>query len=254
MRKPCLFLLFLCLAATLAVAQAPTTVCEIHINKVKPGMAAQYEQGRAKHMAWHKTQNDTWSWDTWEITTGENTGNYLVGTCGHPWKDFDTREKFNVADGANAQATMGSALAGQTMAYYVRRADLSDPEQPSATPPSYLSVTHFSVKPEGISDFTNGVKQVVAAFAKSNTPRSHSDWYMLANGGRGPEFVLVQERKSIGDMAGPSSKTLDQVMQEAYGNEGATMMNTLRKAYYRTDSYLLHFRSDLSYMPPKAKP
>ncbi|HEX9119883.1 MAG TPA: hypothetical protein VF840_05035, partial [Terriglobales bacterium] len=111
MRKPFLVLFIVCLAATLAVAQAPpASVCEVHINKVKPGMAAQYEQGRAKHMAWHKSQNDKWSWEVWEITTGENTGNYLVAACGHAWKDFDTREKFNIADGLDATASMGASL------------------------------------------------------------------------------------------------------------------------------------------------
>src|SRR5947207_15576673 len=111
---PLLFVIF-CLAVTVVLAQAPkTNVCEIHVNKVKPGMTQQYEQGRAKHMAWHKSQNDTWSWETYEITTGENTGNYLIGSCGHDWKDFDARDKFNVADGQNAQTPMGPARLSAT--------------------------------------------------------------------------------------------------------------------------------------------
>lgn len=71
MRKPLLWMTLVCLAITLsAVAQNTSLdmVCEVHVNKVKPGMAAQYEQGRAKHMAWHKSQNDSWNWDTWDIT------------------------------------------------------------------------------------------------------------------------------------------------------------------------------------------
>src|ERR1700751_2394360 len=114
MRKPILVLILICLTAALAVAQAapPASVCEIHINKVKPGMTAQYEQGRAKHMAWHKAQKDAWSWVTWEITTGKDTGGYLVSSCGHAWKDFDGREKFNDADAENANTTMGAFEAG----------------------------------------------------------------------------------------------------------------------------------------------
>lgn len=75
----------------------------------------------------------------------------------------------------------------------------------------------------------------------------------LVNGGHGPELVLVQERKSIGDLAGPA-KTLDQVMQEAYGDQGATIMSAIRKAYWSSTSELLHFRPDLSYMPATKKP
>jgi len=55
-------------------AAAQGDVVEIHINKIKPGMTRQYEEGRKKHMNWHRQQNDAWSWYTWEILTGENTG------------------------------------------------------------------------------------------------------------------------------------------------------------------------------------
>src|SRR5436309_2634149 len=128
MRKASLLLAVLYFAAVFSFAQntpPPDKVCEVHVNKVKPGMIAQYEQGRAKHMAWHKSQNDPWTWNVWEITTGENTGNYLVSTCGHEWKDFDTREKLNADDNVNALATMGDSMAAETMSYYVFRPDAS---------------------------------------------------------------------------------------------------------------------------------
>lgn len=255
MRKTFLVLFIVCLTATLALAQAPppASVCEIHINKVKPGMTAQYEAGRAKHMAWHKSQNDKWSWDVWEFTTGENTGNFVIATCGHDWKDFDARDKFNVADGADANASFGSYLAGSTMAYYVHRSDLTVAHKMGATPPPYLNVIHFFLKPEGVLEFADAVKKINAAFDKTTTPRTVQDWYALASGGHGPELVLVQERKNIGEMAGTTAKTLDQVMQEAYGAEGATIMNAARKSYWSTTSELLHFRADLSYLAPAAK-
>jgi hypothetical protein len=251
MRKPFLVLVVACLAATLAVAQAPppASVCEIHINKPKPGMTSQYEQGRAKHMAWHKSQNDSWTWNVWEITTGPDTGNYLVASCGHDWKDFDGRDKFNADDGANANATMGPSLATSTMAYYVLRPDLGPPTPQGATPP-YLSVTHFFLKPEGALDFFDGARKVGAAMAKTGTPSPPTNWFSLANGGHGPELVLVQDRKSIGDLAGPA-KSLDQIMQEAYGDQGAAIMAALRKGYWSSTSELLHFRPDLSYVPAK---
>ena len=233
-------------------AMPPSMICEIHINKVKSGMTQQYEQGRAKHMAWHKSQNDAWEWNTWEITTGENTGNYIVGSCGHTWKDFDAREKFNVADSANALSTMGNTFAAETMSYYVLRSDMTQQMPESSKPPAYLNVIHFFVKPEGVADFVAGVKKVNEGIAKTNYGGGRSAWYSLANGGNGPEFVLVQERNSMSEMAGPA-KSLDQMMNEAFGAEGGSALAALRKAYWHTNSELLHYRSDLSYTPP-AKP
>ena len=255
MHTPKFLLAAFCLTAALAVAQAPpaASICEIHINKIKPGMTQQYEQGRAKHMAWHKSQNDAWSWAVWEITTGDHTGDYLVGSCDHAWKDFDTLgEKFQTADGANANATMGAALAGQTMAYYVRRPDIS-PATPPGPPPPYLSVTHFFVKPEGVPDFVESAKQIAAALVKADPASARANWYSLANGGHGPEFVLVQERKNFTEMQGPG-KPLDQIVQEAYGDQGAAIMTAVRKAQYGSYSELLHFRADLSYMSASPKP
>src|SRR5438045_7913965 len=103
------------LVCSLAVAQqSPTApagdLVEIHINKIKPGMTRQYEEGRKKHMMWHRKQNDAWSWLTWEILTGENTGSYVIGTFGHRWSDFDARTKFEVEDSADAIAHMGASL------------------------------------------------------------------------------------------------------------------------------------------------
>lgn len=254
MRRPLLSLAVLCFAASFSTAQstAPEKLCEVHVNRVKPGMTAQYEQGRAKHMAWHKSQNDAWSWSTWEITTGPETGGYLISSCGHDWKDFDSREKFNVEDGANANATMGNTLTDSTMSYYTLRSKLSDTAKPGA-PPAYLSVLFIHLKPEGVTEFTDGVKRVNEAFAKTNTPKFPSYWYSLANGGPGPQMVLVQERKTMSDMAGASPKTLDEMMKEAYGDQGAAALMALRKAYYHSQSELLHYRADLSYVAPSTK-
>lgn len=253
MRKIFASMFALCFAAVICAAQnaPPESVCEVHVNKVKPGMTAQYEQGRAKHMAWHKSQNDTWSWNTYEITTGPETGDYLVSSCGHEWKDFDTREKFNVADAQNAMATMGSALASETMSLYVLRQDLSATPKPAIPP--YFSVVFFHLKPDAVNEFRNAAKQVNDAYTKTNTPRHTTYWYTLVSGGSGPEMVLVQERSSIGDLGPTTPKTLDDIMKEAYGDQGATTMTTLRKAIDHTDSELLHYRPDLSYTAPAAK-
>jgi len=85
-------------------------------------------------------------------------------------------------------------------------------------------------------------------------PNNPSNWYSLANGGPGPEVVLVRDLKSISELRGVPGKTVDQIVQEAYGDQGAAVMVAIRKAYNRSYSELLHFRPDLSYMPATAKP
>ena len=242
------------LAAVLpGMAQDVGKVAEIHINKVKPGMTAQYEAGRKKHMGWHKSQNDAWSWYTWEVLTGDFTGSYVVGTFQHQWKDFDGRDKFNQADSTDAIARMGASLAGEQMSYYRYRDDLSSGPEVFPPPTKVISVTHFMVKPEGILDFIEGVKRVGEAFKKTNTPTSGTNhWYQLLNGGEGPHFVLVGDRANWASFQPPSDKTLDAIMEEAYGKEqGAAILAALRKAYRSAYSEILQYRSDLSYVAGK---
>jgi hypothetical protein len=243
--------LFTLAAAIPALAQQPGKVAEIHFNHIKPGMTQQYETGRKKHMAWHKGQNDTWSWYTWQVVTGQGTGSYVVGTFGRNWKDLDDRKKFNEADGADAQANMGASLAGEEMGYYLYRSDLSLGQE-TFPPTPLISVTHFMLKQDGVNDFVDAVKKVGDGIKKTNYPLAGATrWYQLANGGEGPHFVLVGDRANWAAFQSPTDKTLDSMMEEAYGKEaGAAILSSLRKAIRSTSTEALQYRPDLSYVAP----
>jgi len=235
------------------VAQQAGKIAEIHFNRIKPNMVQQYENGRKKHMAWHKNQKDAWSWYTWQITTGDNTGNYVVGSFGHEWKDFDARgDRFVQADSADALMNMGASLASEDESYYTLRPDMS--LNPESNPPSPLiTVSHFMLNPEGINDFIEGVKKVNEGIKKTNFPLSGpSRWYQLVNGGQGPHFVLVGDRANWAAFQSPTDKTLDMMMEEAYGkDQGAAILTSLRKAMHSSFSEALTYRPDLSYIAGK---
>ena len=252
-RRMALTVVFALAAVLPVMAQDVGHVAEIHSNRVKPGMTQQYEAGRKKHMAWHRSQKDAWSWYTWEVLTGDATGSYVVGTFQHHWEDFDGRDKFNEADGVDAQANMGASLASSPMSYYRYREDLSSGPEILPPPTKVISITHFMVKPEGINDFIDGVKKVGEALKKTNTQMSGAThWYQLTNGGEGPHFVLVGDRANWASFQPPSDKTLDAIMEEAYGKEqGAAIMVAFRKAYRTAYSEILQYRPDLSYVAGK---
>ena len=237
------------LAGSLAVAQQPRELVEIHINKVRPGMTRQYEEGRKKHMDWHRQQNDAWSWYTWEILTGEDTGAYVIGTFGHQWSELDGRTKFEAADNADAINRMGKALASEMQCYYRFRADLS-PSTPSSEPAPLATVTHFLLNPDGLNDFVESAKKVSEGIKKTNYPMSGaSRWYQLVNGGPSPHIVLVGDRANWAAFEPATQKSLDAMMEEAYGKEqGAAILSTLRKAIRSVSTESIRYRPDLSYV------
>lgn len=248
-----LVVLFALATVLSGLAQNVGKVAEIHINRPKPGMTTQYEAGRKKHMAWHKGQKDTWSWYVWEVLTGEGTGSYVVGTLQHQWKDFDGREKFNQSDSADVNTSMGPSLGGQQMSYYLYRDDMSSgPEVLPPTPP-LLSITHYMLKPDGVNDFVEGVKKITEGAKKTNYPLAGANHvYQLANGGDAPHFVLVGDRANWAAFAPASDKSLDAMMEEAYGKEqGAAILATARKAIRSVMTEALQYRPDLSYVAGK---
>src|SRR5438045_8746898 len=94
--------------------QNANNLCRFYFSDLKPGATvAQFEAGRKKHNAFHASQNDTFTWNTWEVVTGDHPGRYVTGTCGHSWKDFDDWEaKMGKTDTADAAVNLGQDLQG----------------------------------------------------------------------------------------------------------------------------------------------
>ncbi len=235
----------LCLPAL--AQETPGTVARIGVFEPKPGAAAQFEQGRKKHFEFHRKENDTWSWFTWEVISGEHEGTYITGTFGHQWKDFDAWEKLDRADTADANANMGPSLESESTAYYELIPDASRP--PAGKEPSpMIQVTHFYVKPAGVEAFVAAIKEAKTALDKAGWP-SHSFWYRLVNGGEGPEFVLVAARASWAEMA-PPAKSLAETLAGVLGPQKAVaVIHAVMGNTSRTYSELLRYRPDLSYVP-----
>jgi hypothetical protein len=235
-----------------ALAQPAGNVVELNTHTPKPGMSDKYEAARKKHMAWHKAQKDVWTWLTWEVVTGETSGTYYTGTFGHAWKDLDGHEKFDKDDFADFAKGIGPTLSRSYTSYYVRRADMSL-SAPTADPPSaYSFLTYYRIKFEGMNDFIEAVKKINEGIKKTSYPQAGpSAWYQLVNGGEGPTFVLAGGRANWAAFA-PNEKTLDQMMEEAFGKEqGAAILASGRKAILSIRTETIHYRPELSYIPPK---
>ena len=245
--KKCVVLCAFVLCYVWAYAQSPQVVSEVNLATPKPGMTAQWEEGRKKHSAFHAAQKDTWSIYVWEITTGEREGSYVMASPGHNWKEFDSREAFNKLDGPDVEKNMGPYQAHNATAYYVFRDELSM-TKPPATPPKMRTSTYYWVIPAEVNNFIDAVKKINEALRKTNYPARPSRWYSLANGGDVPQFVLISDRASWADME-PPEKKLEDALKEAYGDGGPGVLDQLRKSTRRISSEMSVFRPDLSYLP-----
>ena len=232
-------------------AQNANNVCRIYFSMPKPGAVQQYEAGRKKHMQFHRAQNDTWTWSTFAVETGDNAGMYVTSSCGHAWKDFDEWEtRMGKADTADGATNLTPYVQSGRNSFYVYRADMS--LAPANQPPAPLTaVTVFVLHAGATPDFIAAIKKTNDALNKQADWPKTSGWLQLINGGEGPTFVLLSSRKNWADFA-PLSKSLPDVLNEAYGKETADQIQkTIRDSTVRQYTEAASYRADLSYVPGK---
>ena len=233
-------------------------VAQIFLDVPDRNRTSEFEQGLIKHIAWLKANHEVWTWLTWEVLTGKDSGKYIVGSFGHKWEDFDSHEAFNRTASVSFKQSVGPALSSSSCTFYVLRTDLSLSAEPSV-PSKFEQLNIFDVRPEGAREFSQSIRKMNAALKQTNfvsesflSPNSaggHSRWYFMTNGGQGPQYVLATDRNSYSDF-NPVEASLDDVMEQVYGkDQGDSIMANVRKTFVHVYSELVRFRPDLSYRP-----
>ncbi len=236
--------------AASAVAQSePDRVCEVNLTVPKPGASKAWEDARKQHNKFHVAEKDKNGILVWSVTTGPSTGSYLTTTCGLLWKDLDSANGFEDRDQADRVKTIAPQTASNSASYYVFLPKLSSAGAPGpdSKPAKMLTIVHYFLKAGSIPQFTDAIQRINAAIKKTEYPARPSRWYVLANGGEGPHYVLVTDRASWADMQPPQQSLMDMLKQS--GDEKA--LQDLRDAIRYTVSEMAEYRADLSYLPAK---
>lgn len=229
--------------------QQPGNVATVYSVKAKAGGWGQLEEALKKHFAWHKAQNDSFAWHTWQVMSGDNVGDLVVGTFGHAWKEFDARAELEKADEADFVANVLPSVDKMNLYYFTMVPEASRPSA-RETPTAMAQVTHYFVKPSGVTQFADALKEIKAALDKADYP-VHMRWYRLFSGGEGPRFVVAIDRNSWAELE-PMAKSLEQVIADVTTPAKAVeLASAVRDNTRYTYSELLVYRPDLSYVPTK---
>jgi len=226
----------------------PDSVIQVLRQHVKDGVStSQYEAGRKKHMAWHKSQNDPWTWHVYEIMTGSDTGAYLIVSPDHAWADLDTwQDKMGEGDAADAQTSMAGTQGHTAMSYWTQLNGISRLPAANTPPSKYLTLTTFRTKPGSDGAFIAAVGKINAALTDGKYP-VHSIWYRLTSGGDAPAFAVVTPRENLAALGLPTPAAA------LAAHLGAAPAGELGKALYdnvqSATTELLLRRGDMSYAP-----
>jgi hypothetical protein len=239
-------------AALSVVAQnKPGTLAALEFQKLKSGMAPQYEAGRKQKAAWHKQQNDPQQLLVWETLSGDNTGTYIVGRLGQHWSDFDKPAVPDQADLEEFQKVVGNYVDSIVSRYYDFMPKISNPDS-STGPSKFAEIITFHVRYGKGSDFRSAISRVYDATLKTKWP-VHYEWYALANGGDTGIYVLVLPRANWADFEDkPDVKPFRDMLKDAFGQAEADSVVDLINASVQSErTEIIQFRPDLSYLPGK---
>lgn len=245
-------LVALCLvvAAQPAAAQrGESNVLRVYYSEAKDGNAAAFEQGRIRHMEIHKKLGDQWSWYTWQVETGEDTGAYYTVTFGHKWADFDMwQSKFAEADGADADKNITPYTSESSNWFAVSLNNVSAPAAMPMEPTPMTELIHFTVRMGMNQEFMNAIRKIHEAIQKTKWVDNYT-WYAHTNGRNANEYVLALGLKSWADMEEPETP-FPAMLEKAFGRtEADAIMKSLDSCILRQRSEMLRYRKDLSYLP-----
>jgi hypothetical protein len=219
----------------------------VHV-KPKAGMTDQWVEGGKKHMEFHRQKGDTWSWFVWQVISGDDTGDFLIGSFGHKWSDFDNMPVSEAEDQADYKATIEPYTESVSVGYSAFMAKHSLPPGEDAAPPKLLSVMTVYAKPEKVADYLNAVSKIPEALEKAQSPTRY--WFSrVVAGGRLPAFTVVFPHENWAAIA-PSGTPFRKMLEEAHGQtEADAILRSLSDAAYGSRNVILAYREDLSYIP-----
>ncbi|MBV9573849.1 MAG: hypothetical protein JOY93_07315 [Acidobacteriales bacterium] len=239
--------LFCSTSAVLAQDKTPD-VGWVYMTTPKSGMVKQMEEGRKRHMDFHRKQNDTWTWLIWQIETGDATGAYYSTSFGHSWHDLDAWEsKMGTADTADGAVNLAPYGGTTTASIWMVMKDSSRPSS-DRNPPKLAEINHFLLKPGTDEEFTDNIHKINDAINKMNWGL-HYTWYQLQDGGEGPHYVLAIDMNSWADLAGPEIG-FPEMLEKAVGRRDADYLrHSFDKMIKRSWTETIRYRPDLSYVP-----
>ncbi len=174
------------MVSSLSHAQsAPGQFARIVILKPKPGQASEFSAGYKRHLGWHKSNNDPWTWHGWTFVLGERTGQFMDGTFGHALTNFDHAVN-PAADSADNDVNVSPYADFVSHGIYERlEAASSGALLPDASP--FLALSTFTVRPGHEPTF----EAAIARLAKRPGGQRVS-WYKLKVGGPLSQYLLMR--------------------------------------------------------------
>lgn len=211
-------------------AQEAGNVARLVFWKMKPGMDRDFEQGYKRHLDWHRSNHDLWSWFGWSIISGERDGYFVDGTFFHNWSDLDSPVNPS-ADGADVDLNVTPYGDAQLVATYESVPGLTALGPRELNSP-LLTLCYFAVRPGGGAEF----ESLLASSFQSVKP-GEVRFALLRPVNGATEYILLLAASKLSEQERQAqllSRLLESAARDKKGNVLVERFHT-ETARYRPD-------------------
>ncbi len=180
------------------------------------GMDLAFEAGYRRHLEWHRSHKDPWTWHAWTILTGERLGLFVDATIDRTPEEIDAPVA-PAEDSADNDRNVAPFGRFARSSLYRLRADLGSLPTSGINSP-YATMATVRVAP--------GAKEAFESALKKN--RVAAIVFELTSGGAAPSYLVVKPAQTFSSAVTwqPDFAHVDSVVVEA-----------------------LRYRPDLTYVP-----
>lgn len=226
----------------------PETVAKWYLSAVKPGHDLQWEQAFKEHLDWHRQQDDSWTWHTYAIVSGDRLGQYLTMSTDHAWADFDTLAVSASEDAADAITKLGPHIESLGSGFWNELPDLTRAPD-NALPSPLIQIINYGIKPSKNAVFERNIVQFGETVDAMNLP-SRYIWFIKPDGGAGARTwtrIVPYANWAAMQPGGPKGF---QAFADTFGDAGLqSWLESFGESVEWLTSEFWQYRPDLSHVP-----
>jgi|TARA_Y100000310_G_scaffold260321_1_gene269201 hypothetical protein len=212
-------------------------------TKVFRGKEEAFEKAVSSHIAkWHGVGQ--WNQYGARVLTGPKAGQYMIGTTGHYWKDFDERKATEAHNNDWGRILNNYVEGGTGVEYLVKEPDASYNDRRSAM----AVITYYYCKPGRRSDMIDIMKKAVVADKAADHEDSYGVYRLVASG-RNDVFAIVGRMDGMADL-GPDNTTIRERWVAKYGEEESNKAGEVwRDSHWSSESAIIQLVESMTTPP-----
>ena len=227
MIKRILGILIPLITCTALVAQAGPIVASGGYSKIYKGKEASFEKAVSSHVAkWHSAEQ----WPTFAaiVMSGPRSGQYLMGTSNHYWKDYADRKSIKAHNDEWKKIVDKHVEEQGGMTFFEKRLDASYNDRST----SMWEAVSYYTKPGKRGTMLEILRKGADANRRVRFKGSTGVYSQVSGGEQDGILLVISRMDSMADMAAPSP-TIKERWVKVYGEE---VYNQAVKDWYNSFS------------------